>query len=479
MVSVFTGFLFLVMVTRSLSQSNFGLWEFIVDVLVFASFPVGYFTYWATREVARGAVIGKTTQVLCILMSAGGVVLYLVFSLGTYASIGSSFTPFIAALILVPLTYWTLSNIALVQGHNPAIQAYSLMVSEPAKLLVAYPLLYVYHLGINGVILSVAVAYLVQATVSTIQLRDVRKDRIDLNKGKEWLGFYQVPSIYAVTYVLGVADTFVASISSHGTVLTGAYQAAFQVATIVGYSSYLSIALYPLLLRGKSERLPGQVLEFALLFGIPMATGSIALAPRILYLLKPAYVGSTTALVLLSLASVATLVSGVIDQTLMGRERADLEVEDKSKKILRSDLMFVPAANTTYFVVYLTAVFLIARASVASSMPVSEFATYWALSQLLLLCGLVVGKMVKLLRKTSMTLTVSSLYYVVASAAMGAALYFASGDVVHSGEGTLDYGLRLIGLVVVGACIYFGLLFAVDSKFRSVAKAVLKMLKGS
>jgi O-antigen/teichoic acid export membrane protein len=471
-ISIFTGLLFLIMVTRSLTPTSFGLWEFLLDVVTFATLPAGLFTYWATREVARGAVIGRTTQALCVAMSGAGLVAYAGLSLGTHSEVGSNIAPFTTAVILVPIFYWSLATQALVLGHNPAIGAYSLMISEPAKLLVAFPLLYTFKLGITGVILSIAVSYVVQSTCSTIQLRDVRKDRIDLAKAREWLKDYHVPALYTLTGILAIADTFVASLGARGTTFAGYYQAAFQVATIVSYSTTLSIALYPLLLKERSERLPARLLEFSLLFGIPMGAGTVALAPKILYLLKPAYVSSSSpALVFLSLAAVVTLVSTVFDQTLLGRDTADLNKEDRTRRMMASDQMFVSGINTAYFAAYLSVVFILARLSASSPAQEYQLVTYWGVAQLLLSCVLVGVKLRRVLKRTPLKLSASPALYVISAVVMGAVLLVVGNSVLPTGIGTLVFGLRMVGMVALGSAVYFSLLFGIDRRFRRLLRA--------
>ncbi len=476
MVSVFTGMIFLVMITRWLSPDQFGLWEFILDLVVFSSFPVGLFTYWATREVARGAMIGRTTQVLSLLLSAAGVALYLVLTYGTYSWIGSPLTPFLLGLALVPLSFWVLSTQAVVVGHNPTIGGYATIVSELAKLAVAYPMLYIYHMGIEAVIIAIGLSYFVQAGISTILLGKARGGPVQLAKGREWLKEYHVPALFALTNVLVIADTFVASIGQGGTTMAGFYQAAFQVGSVVSYSTSLSVALYPLLLRGHSERLPGQVLEFSLLFGAPMAAGVMVLAPKILSLLKPTYVSSSGALVLISLVGVAGLVSSVIDASLMGREEADLSKEDRRRRIFSSNLLFVPVANMGYSVFYLASVLILGRLSVGSSIPVYQYATYWALSQLILTCCLVAYKMRRLLKRTPLLLTRSIVYFAVSSFVMGVVLLLVSPGFLPPSLDSVEYGLRLVVLVLVGGAVYFGVLLSLDRRTRDMARVVLSTI---
>src|SRR2546428_4319420 len=119
-VSAATGFVFLVMVARWLAPAQLGLWEFIVDLIVFASYPAGFLTYWAARDVARGKVVGKTTLVLNLLASMLGVAIFLAFALASYSEVGSSIGPFILAVILVPLSYL-----------NQATPAWSIRRNQP------------------------------------------------------------------------------------------------------------------------------------------------------------------------------------------------------------------------------------------------------------------------------------------------------------------------------------------------------------
>ena len=475
-VSIFTGFLFLVMITRSLIPSQFGLWEYITDIVLFAAYPTGVLTYWATRNVARGKIVGKTTIVVNLLTSMLGIVLFLAFGLASYSVIGATFAPFILAIILVPLTYWTQATNALVGGYDPAINGYALLASEPAKLLVAYPLLFVFNLKIMGVIAAIAVSYFVQAAVSTYFVRSVARDRVDLSVVKQWLKESHIPAVNMLTYLLGIADTFVASVSRGSTLQVGYYQAAFQVATIVAYSVSLSAAIYPMLLRDRSETLPTELLEFSLLFALPMSAGAIALAPQILFLLSPKYVTSSTALVILCFWALASLTSALLESTLTGSERADLAVEDRTRSILGSVLLKVPLANGVGYALYLGAVFFLARLNGGGSISNVQFVDYWALAELAMMVGLAAVKAAWLRGRARVTLTPSVLLYLVVAVVMGLVAHFVGAVFLVSPLGTLYYGARLAAIVVMAALLYFGLLSVLDRRVRGYAITVLRLV---
>ena len=179
------------------------------------------------------------------------------------------------------------------------------MASEVCKLAFAYPLLIVFHVGIDGVIVALMAANFAQAATSTALARGALQMPFDPEAGRRWLRRSWLPSLSTLPYILGVADTFIASLVAGGTTTVGFYQAAFSVATLAGYSYFLGAALYPLLLRGGagSEDLPTITLDLSLLFGIPMAVGAAVLAKPILFVLNPKYVQSTTALEILAFAA--------------------------------------------------------------------------------------------------------------------------------------------------------------------------------
>jgi len=474
LVSIVTGLAFVVMVARWLNPSQFGLWEFIIDLVAFAAYPVGILTFWVTRDVARGRLVGKSAIFAAMAMSVGGVAIYLVFGVLTYSRVSNSFLPFLLAALLVPTTYWNQIANSIVAGYRPATAGYSLLVSEVFKLLSAYPLLYVYKTGILGVIAALMVSQLVQATVSTFATRRANAADIRLSEARRWFQMTWLPAISTIPYIIGIADTFIASLA-FGTTITGYYQAAFAVASIVGYSTALSSALYPRLLAGGREDLPAITMDFAMLFAIPMAVGASVLAPSILFLFAPKYVVGSLGLVILSFTSLFTTISVILDQTLMGRERVDLEGEKNFKRYLKSDLFFVAEANLIYAVGYnilmLISLFLASSSGLSASYAVGA----WATAQLIITVVIVLIKALRVRRSVTLLYPGSIGRYTLVSLGMGAILYFISTYALSTGLEILVFGLRLVGAVVAGAIFYFGVLFLVDRKFRKLVLTLLNI----
>lgn len=476
LVSAFTGLLFTVMAARWLDPSGFGAWEVIVTFVTFASYPVGMVAYWATRDIARGMMVGRTALASGAVLSGLGLVIYFGFSLSSYSKIGTSVVPFLLGALLVPLSYWNASASAIVTGYRPSVYGTSLVFSELAKLAVAYEALYAYHLGIDGVILALMTAYLVQSVISTYMVRNTTAEKFDSAEVRRWSRLAWLPALSYLPASLAVADTYLVALV-HGTAVVGTYQVAFIVASIVTYASGLIFSMYPLLLKGGDVRLPAISLEFSLLFAIPMAVGCAVLAEPILYLFGPSYVAGATGLAILAIMFLFNNISLVMDQTLTGTEKVDAGRTPSFRKLLGSNLIFVPLANIGYGVVYLATLSLAVTYAAASGFSDSADVATWAAVQLVVTFVFMAYKARRARRYARLMPGVGVVHYLAAAAVMAVVIHLISGMVVVHGVGTLSYGLHLMALVAVGGVIYFGLVYALDYKFRQMALSFLRRLR--
>ncbi|MGA2663719.1 MAG: hypothetical protein ABSF83_02070 [Nitrososphaerales archaeon] len=481
-VSIFTGLAFLLMMTRTLSTTQFGLWEVVLDLVTFASYPAGLLVYWATRDIARGRLLGRTAIGMNLGLSAAGMALYVVLSVATAPRVGQSdLTTILLAIFLVPIAYWNTAANAIVSGYDPIVQGYSTIASEAFKLAFAYPLLVVFHVGIDGVIVSLMAANLAQSATSTVLARGALALPLDRAAGKRWAVRAWLPSLSTLPYALGIADTFIASLLAGGTMTVGFYQAAFTVATLAGYSYYLGTAMYPLLLRGGagSDGIPTTTLDLSLLFGIPMAVGAAVLAKPILFVLNPRYVESTTALEILAFASLGNAMAVILDSVLAGRERVDIDEAAGFRRFVRSNLFFVFLVDFGSSAVYIGAVAVIVAVGTARGASPVTIIDLWSAAQLVVFWGFVAARVVRIRRDSKLALRRSFVYYLAGSALMAAFFWGAGGLLLDYGAHVLQFGADLSLIALCGVAIYFGFLFATEKEFRRLAAAVLRPIIGT
>ena len=463
--SIFTGMGFLIIVTRSVSPSDFGLWEFILELVAFSSVPVNMMAFWVTRRVARGQAVAKTAMVLSLLLSVIGVAAFLLSSAFLHAGIGSVLSTFIIASVMVPLSYWYIASNAIAYGYRPAATGYALIFSESCKLVAAYFLLMVYGMGITGVIVAMEIAYFVQAGTSTYLVRDIVHGRLDFSEGKRWFLDSWIPAINSLSSVVVIADTFVAPLIFSGTTVVGYYQAAFAVANLVTYSSYLSVALYPMLLGGGRGELSGTALDFTTMFGFPMAVGVVFLSRPLLFLLKPTYASGQTALSILAVSALVLALSAVMDSSLLGSEKADEAKAARHADFVRSDLLFVPVVNLLYAVGYIAVVYVILSLSV--SRPIPDVVSMWATGQLAATSVMLLVKSWRARKKGVLKVPRALPVYVVGAAAVGLVAYAMSALLDYSVR-SLVFAASLFGIVGVCAALYFALVYALNPGFRAM-----------
>ncbi len=475
--SVFTGLLFLVMVTRSLTPASFGLWEFTYDLVSFSTFPAAVAAFWVTRRVARGAPVGRTALALGALLTLVGVVFFLAVALALHADIGAAFSHFLVAVVNVPFAYWSVSAVGVAFGGRPSAVGYSLFVSETSKIAAAYYLLYLHPIGVDGVFVALEVAYLVQAACVTYLCRDLFGGKVDLAEARGWVLGSWIPFVDTLTPMILLADTFVGSLVFSGTTVVGFYQAAFAVGNLVGYSGYLSIALYPILLRTQKGRVSSLALDFSLLFGLPMAAGAIALSRPALYLLKPEYTADWLGLSIIAVSALVYSFSGILDSTLFGLESADVDRGPGKGSFWGTALVFVPVVNLLGAVGYIGGVYAALRLTAGALPNPAPIVAAWGVVQLSANSAVVLVKSAKVRKAHALTLPRSLPKYVLGSAVAAAVAYLLEPSVLDYGAGAVEFGLRLGGIVVVAGAVYFGLLYAIDGRFRALAGRVLSVLR--
>ena len=472
--SVFTGLVFLVMMTRSLSAPQFGLYEVITDLVAFSAYPAGLVAFWATRDIARGKMFGKTAIVMNLALSAFGIVLYLAFSYFSASRIPSAgLVNLLFAVILVPVSYFSQAANAVVAGHRPVVLGYAVIFSEVAKLAVGYPLLIVFKIGIDGVILAVMVANLAQSVASVALAGDATSDRVNFEQGRRWLTHSWLPMLTTLPYMLGIADTFVASLAAGNTVLVAHYQAAFSVAALAGYSLYLATAMYPLLLRGGADEVTTMTLDLALAFGIPMAVGAAVLAKPILHLLNSSlYLDASTALGILSMAALSNTVTSFFDQVLLGKDRVDVDESAKFSDYLRSSILFVAKVNLGTVVFYLASVYLSVAVGLAYGLSTATTIELWALAQLAIFIVGILIKARRIRQVGKLTVPPSIGYYVVGAGIMAVVVYLLE-PLIAYGKGTFFLAFELVLLGGAALVVYSAFVLTLDKTLREFLRRAL------
>ena len=472
--SVGTGLAFTLMLTRSTTKDQFGIWADINDVLTYFVFLAAAFPFWAMRFTARdkeGSI--KTGVIANLAISIIATIIYL------------PTIPIIMSLLHVSQTYMIIYLIASMQiienylismlegclrAKRPQTIGYGLLVEEFTKILIAYILIIRLQQPLLGAIISLSIGFAIQTGYYLKLLSKELWQPIRWSYVKEWLKGSTVNIYYfigdriaAFVFIMLFAWPIV------GQDARGIYQAAWIIASIITYSFFLSFALYPKLLAESNVQDITTSLKTVLMFAIPMVAGAIALSDSYLAMLKEIYGQAATVLIILAINALVQTISQFFSSVLYGFERIDEKAKIPLRKLVKSPLFkafslpYVHSAIALPTTFYLLTNF-VRDQPISAAIYVGIVDTVARLTTFLALY-IIIWKMVKINIPW-----INIAKYVAASVVMGLFLFFI----------IIPHPTRLsvvLGMTVMGAAIYFALLSAIDKEARELIRSIWQEIK--
>ncbi len=476
--SLITGFLFTLLVVRSLSLQEFGDFQFVSSLLYYFTFPSLIVTYWALRDSARGEFNLKSSLSLSLILGVFFFLLFLLSSSPSSQILKIDYLLFFVASFQIFVIYLLKVMESSALGRNPSLEAFSLIILEVSKLAFGFYLLRFLNYGILGALISIIMAQLIQALILLYKFRPLLK--IAINKGlfKKWITLAWLPLFSNLSYLILNLDAVIVSLITLDTNSLALYKASLSLTQVIYNISIFSVPLYPFLLAGGKVKYSNSMLKISLLLSTPATIALIVLAEPLLYLLRPDYIIASNGLRILSLAALIMVLSNFFEIVILGKERVDVEKDSKLKDYLASKLFKIPLINLISNTIYLSLLAFISFFLVLNrSYEPMNLMEYWSLITLFsyLMAFLVKFRIVKREQKISINFG-SWLKYSLASLPMALALYLYKIN--------LNMNLRFFPLLshltvmtILGLVIYSVVLFLIDDEFRELAKNLLIKFK--
>jgi O-antigen/teichoic acid export membrane protein len=466
LVSVATGLIFTIMVTRSTSPGGFGIWSNLFDVLSYFNLMASVIPFWMTRFVAReyeGSA--KTGFVANILMSTifGFFFIALIPTILSALNIPSNYAILYAITSILLLQTYILSALeAILYAKQPQMIGYGLLISEISKVALGFALITQVKLGLLGAMSSIIISFILQLAFYFKILANELKGVIQWTYLKEW---FKASPINLYTLVGTRIETFaLIFLFVYGGELSRAYyEAAITIATISAYSSYIAYALYPRLLSGGSIEDVSVSLKMVMMFAIPMTVGPIVLADSFLTMLKSVYAEASSVLILLAITSLCSSISGVFSNIVLGTEKIDDKAKMAFRELVKSRLFLVFTLPYIRSAVILPTTFFILT-SVAKT-PL-EAANYFALITLLANSATLIATYILARKCLVFNFPWKSVSkYTLASAVMATVLLM----IPHPTKVSVTAAFTLLG-----ATVYLAVLMSIDKETRSLTKSILQ-----
>lgn len=474
MISVATGMIFTLLITRNTTQEQYGIWSNVFDLIAYFAILAAAIPFWTTRFVARGKEgAAKTGFIANLVIALISVSLYmpLVPLFISLFNISSSYliVYLIASMHIIELYLINVLE-AVLRATKPQTVGYGLLIEEIFKVLLAYVLIVMFQQPLLGAMGGLITGFSIQIIYYTNLASKDFKQKIQWNYLKEWVKgsianiYYLVGNQIAVFILILL---FMYGGSQVGPVARANYQAAVTIANIVMYSSLLSFALYPKLLTEKNLEDVTTSLKTVLMFAIPMAAGAMAIPDSFLTMLDETYRQASPILILLAIDALVATISQFYIFVVFGVEKFDEEAKIPLKQLAKSHIFKVFTLPYVHSMITLpTAFYVLSNFAVNQPVQAAMYVTIINMTArflMFLILYLIVRKTVLISIPWK-----SISKYVFASAIMAVILH------------VIPHPTRIIttlSVAVVGGILYLILLMAIDKEARELVKAILQEIR--
>jgi O-antigen/teichoic acid export membrane protein len=474
--SIATGLTFTLLLTRNLSQADFGVWSNIFTVMGYFTIASGLLPFWTTRFAARkmeGAV--KTAFLATLVIAFIGVAVYIPFVFLYVQAAKTQEVVYLTVYLLASLAMLNVYLVSLLESSLRVVKSqavgYGLLVEEVTKVTVALSLLLT--LGFSQVLLIAMVSLVSGVAVQVLYyvrlLAPDLKEKVHWNYLRQWLKGSTANIYNAVGGQLFSFMYILLFLSSVGKAATGDIQAAVTFANIIGDASFVSYAVYPkLLANSASEQEVTLSFKTTLMAAFPLAAIALCMPTSLLTILNVQYSEAWPVLVLCTFDALIVLILNFYSSLVLGAERLDEKGNVPLSELVRSKIFKVFTLPYIQAVIALPIAYYLLSQFTPSSSAV-QAATY--------VVAIIIGVHVTtftwlyLVMRKSIRLTVDwkSVGKYVFAAVLAAIIL-----VIIPKTTTL---VLTFGKVVVGLVTYSAVLLAIDEEARKLPSIVFQEIK--
>ena len=478
MINIVTGLVFTLIITRQLSQSEFGTWSLIGGLIVYVLIIDPIVTFWATREIARGENSGKTAFLTSSVFSFGVIPVYFMIVILFVTQVDVDKEILLFAALLIPVRFLRHALAAINLGYKPQITSFALLIFTFSKIAFGLFFIYFLDMALHGVILAVFLSSIVSILYSFICSFDKIKGSFNPNLIKKWFKLFWLPLYPKISEALLASDVVIFTILVGSVNGLAYWAAAFTITVIIINSSKIAKAVYPKLLENNKKEILGENLVRVFYFAIPLTALTITLARPGLFMLNPIYEIAVPIVVILSIVIFLRALSGMFTFSLTGIERVDVKTNSTFKDYLKSKLFYLPTLQIIHRSSYLVSLAVMLVLFVSKTSSEIDLVIYWALIALATQIPYTIYLYFLVRKDFKAKINGFVIIKYLASA------IFAFGITHLLIEEFLEYKISifeflpsLIPITIVGISLYLGITYLIDRKTRKLFKAVVNEIK--
>jgi len=478
--SVFIQLGFLLILTRTLSQEDFGTWGLIKNLIIYGIMFNHVISFWIIRDIARGQRNGTTAILSGGIFSIIGIILYIVISLFSATNSDAKYEILLLAVIIIPsqIIYSILVQVNV--GWKPQLASYGVLIFGISQVFFAFLFLVIYNLTIDGIIYTLSIGYIISILFQIYLSREKFSRTFSIKDLRKWLKFSWVPMYPQIATFLLNLDVIIFTIITGSVVGLSYWTAAHVISQIIVNANVISRGLYPKLLHSKDNLiLVKDNLRLQFFLSIPLTLLVITFSKPILFFLNPIYEEGFIIVIILSCRWFLYALSGTFQNVLKGIEEVDRFEESNIHAYLHSKLFKVPSifiVQNIISVISLLIIFII----LTDKVELLELIQYWALTLFFIQVPFT-GYYYYLVNKEQVKIIdyVPVLKYFLVGIGIFALSYLLIIDTMELSKEIIVFLPKLILFALIPLGGYFGITILIDRNTKKLVKAIFHEIKKS
>ncbi len=474
-IGVITGTVFVIMVTRTLTPDELGLWTLIGSLVGYVTIIDPIVTYWTTRQIARGEAVGKTAMSTNGLFSIGAFAIYFLIAVYVSSSLGADFWILIVASALIPLSFLnnTLNSICL--GFKPQAISYGMIMFETSKIPLGIIFVVLIEFGLIGALIATIGASLAKMVLLLFLSKEkivgiIKKNVIKFWLRMSWLTLYG--SSHGLIYKLDVLVFTVFTSSLAGLAYWGV---AAAVTNVVAYSGRISQAVYPKLISTGKIEIAEENLKRSMYFAIPILAANIILIEPILHVINPIYIDGIFIVIIISFRAFVNIFMGFFFTILEGKESVDTDKNASFKQYLQSNLFLRPTLMLAFSVIYIVSLVVFLVFFSTPEMSDIFLVTIWSLILLVVTIIFMVIGMILTRKQYEIKMPfIPIIKYSVIAALASLIVYQLVENMLVYTESIYEFIPQIIPILLIGGGIYFGITYVIDNSVKKLFHSIIK-----